>query len=293
MAEVRNFMVGSSWHGDLNSSKSKEEGKIGLIKRYQAKFPKVKNSVYEKKFRKAQDEFFRQKKMADTLRSNIAFGSNVIMPFEIFIEDGVIYRIMEYVNSDISHVSDVHTELAPVQIDRLMCTILKGMDAIHKCGIVHADIKNENILIKEVSQGCYTGFIIDTDSSFFEGELLDAEELVISGEYASPEYIRYIARDGKKDGVLAQSITSAIDVFSLGILYHEYLTGKKPETESGLFVGEAMNRKSPIKTCIAKEDTKRRAIIQKMLQPDYKKRPTCAEVIEMIQKKETSETTDK
>jgi len=108
---------------------------------------------------------------------------------------------------------------AKVQLCR---TIAHSMMRLHDRGIVHADIKPNNVLIKRTDTGRFTARIIDYDCSFFQMNPPKAEEDLHGDQvYLSPEALRFFVGEH----VL---LTCEMDVFALGIMFHEYLTGEIP-----------------------------------------------------------------
>lgn len=111
--------------------------------------------------------------------------------------------------------------LSVSEVIRHLIPILSALSAAHKIGIVHRDIKPENILISA------TGKIKVADFGLAHGELignsLTAESSVIMGSvsYLSPEQIQRGIADTRSD------------VYAVGILAYELLTGEKP------FAGES------------------------------------------------------
>ncbi len=106
---------------------------------------------------------------------------------------------------------------------RICCSIAHSMLGLHSEKIVHADIKPDNIMItlmdgKIVPQAK----IIDFDCSFFEEEAPKlGEELNGDMVYLSPEGFLHIAG-------IESNLSCKMDIFALGILFHQYLTGKLP-----------------------------------------------------------------
>lgn len=106
--------------------------------------------------------------------------------------------------------------LSVQEVIRHLIPILSALAAAHKIGIVHRDIKPENILISA------SGRVKVADFGLARGELignsLTAESSVIMGSvsYLSPEQIQRGVADSRSD------------VYAVGILAYELLTGEKP-----------------------------------------------------------------
>lgn len=106
--------------------------------------------------------------------------------------------------------------LSPAETIRYLIPVLSALDAAHKIGIVHRDIKPENILISK------SGRVKVADFGLAHGELIGntmtAESSVIMGSvsYLSPEQVQRGVADSRSD------------VYAVGIVAFELLTGEKP-----------------------------------------------------------------
>ena len=154
---------------------------------------------------------------------------------------------------------------------RICCSIAHSIAALHQRGVVHADIKPSNILLIKRNQHIQAR-IIDFDCSFFENDNPKPDEpgerLGIDWVYSSPEAHLHI--DGEE-----VSLTCKMDVFSLGLVFHQYLAGCLPEynkTESTRYVWEAVLENQ----CLIIDrgiDNSMFSLITRMLQKDPNDRP--------------------
>ena len=104
----------------------------------------------------------------------------------------------------------------------LLKTVAHSLKILHDLHIVHSDLKPSNVLIKRTELG-YTTKLIDFDSSYIVGSPPPPEEIVGTMNYYSPELVRYI-----QGSAHAADLTEASDIFALGLIYAEYLTGALP-----------------------------------------------------------------
>lgn len=133
---------------------------------------------------------------------------------------GAPYVVMEYVRGE---PIDVHCERNRLDVEarlELFCQVCSAVQYAHRHLIVHRDLKPTNILVD--SQG------VPKLLDFGIAKLLDASALpqpvpetrtgshLLTPRYASPEQIR------------GEPITTAVDVYSLGVLLHTLLTGTIP-----------------------------------------------------------------
>jgi len=123
---------------------------------------------------------------------------------------------------DTSSLSDkVHTLDSKNRLF-VMLTAAGAVSILHKNGIIHLDLKPDNILIQEYESKLIAK-VIDFDSSILEGESTEAEALVGDVVYYSPEFAQHIATSGK-----TPKPTKKSDIFSLGLIFCKYWTGKLP-----------------------------------------------------------------
>jgi serine/threonine-protein kinase len=142
--------------------------------------------------------------------------------------DGVSFLAMEYVRG-ISLGALVRAEgpLPLAQIRTIASQLLAGLAAIHREGLVHADLKSDNVLIDQDSDHIT---IIDFGLARPSKMRLRADDQIISGtpEYMAPELIR------------GAMIMPSADLYAVGVILYELLTGTTPFT--GNSTGEVFTR---------------------------------------------------
>ncbi|MCL2932271.1 MAG: protein kinase [Trichodesmium sp. MAG_R03] len=104
----------------------------------------------------------------------------------------------------------------------IMLTSAGALKMLHNNGIIHLDLKPDNILIQEWEEKLIAK-IIDFDSSIIEGYSTPSEELAGDPLYLSPEFAKHINTHGAE-----LPPTKKSDVFSLGLVFCQYWTGRLP-----------------------------------------------------------------
>lgn len=137
--------------------------------------------------------------------------------------DGVAYLVMEFIEgSSLRKILDRERTLEPERIVRLMKAICSGVHAAHRRGIIHRDLKPDNVMI-EVVDDEEMPRVLD----FGIAKLMDAVQ-VTSGfrtetgsVMGTPHYMSPEQCEGKP-------LDARSDIYSLGILVYEMLTGNVP-----------------------------------------------------------------
>jgi eukaryotic-like serine/threonine-protein kinase len=135
-------------------------------------------------------------------------------------EDGLPYFVMDYVDGiPIDKYCDEH-KLNTVERLMLFLTVCAAVHAAHRNLIVHRDIKPNNILVTHDGMPRLLDFgiakLLDTALIPSENITTAPDERPMTPAFASPEQIR------------GEPVTTASDVYSLGILLYQLLTGHRP-----------------------------------------------------------------
>ncbi|HET8941677.1 MAG TPA: tetratricopeptide repeat protein [Rudaea sp.] len=126
---------------------------------------------------------------------------------------GIPYLVMEFVDGlpITQHAEQARLNL-PQRL-RLFVEVCRAVEAAHRSLIVHRDIKPSNILVGADGQPKLLDFGI---AKLLEEDTRSVTVGVYTPEYAAPEQVR------------GGAITTATDVFGLGVLLHELLLGLRP-----------------------------------------------------------------
>jgi serine/threonine protein kinase len=205
---------------------AERDGREYFIKEFlQPKYPSASSPGMPegKARRRAECEAFEafQARVREALQRAVGGGGLLVPIVDVFRVGPRYYKVTDKV--DVSGLTIGEIARLPLR-DRLtmMLTAVHGLGVVHDQNLVHGDLKPPNILIKR-TETSYSARLIDFDASYFGGAPPAYD--VIQGDFAyySPEFLAYVHQRGT-----AESMTTASDIFSLGVVFHEYLTGEKP-----------------------------------------------------------------
>jgi serine/threonine protein kinase len=137
--------------------------------------------------------------------------------------DGRPYFVMELVEGEPITEYCRSRQLPLADRVRLVVTCCEAVDAAHRSLVVHRDIKPSNVLVTGEGQVKLLDFGIakvlseDVDATRFT----QAEERILTPSYAAPEQI------------LGEPVTTATDVYALGVVLYQILTGVLPHQRRG------------------------------------------------------------
>lgn len=223
-------------------------------------------------------EQFENKKKRFYKKLNQCMTGNIITIFDFFRFESKYYVVTEKVENNSLTIKDI-SQLPMEKKLLIIRTILYNISSLHEKGIVHADIKPDNILIKPTINGFYTAKLIDFDSGFFEKDSSFTTNTEGDLVYLSPEiYMSMIDED-----MSADRLTHKIDIFALGILFHQYLTGKTPEFDRSeydyIFEAVLDNGKIFIDDSL---DSRLQSMIRKMLSAEPSERPEAHQLFDIV-----------
>jgi predicted Ser/Thr protein kinase len=183
----------------------------------------------------AADESMRQRFLRETRTAGAMSHPNVVPIYGADDVDGHVFFVMGYVDGD-SLAARIRGmgRLAPETVARILRDVASALVHAHERGIVHRDIKAENILVdRETERALVTDFGI--------ARVVEAQPLTATGQmlgtvhYVSPEQIA------------GERIDARSDLYSLGVVGFLALTGRFPfddELASAVLVAH-VNRPAP------------------------------------------------
>lgn len=164
------------------------------------------------------NDFTRKRLEEEAHRLAALNHANIVRLINFHIDEyGSVYLIMEYVDgySIEKYLREINGLVVEDRICPIFEPILDGMGYAHKQGIVHCDIKPANIVM--TTEG--TSKILDFGiAQIVNGQDLDGKTKMIMGtpSYMSPEQVR------------GEELDARSDIYSLGVLLHQMLTGNAP-----------------------------------------------------------------
>ncbi|MFF4594739.1 protein kinase [Amycolatopsis sp. NPDC001319] len=206
---------------------ARKDGSDFFIKEYldpKRPRPDSMGSVADKKRRLAECRRFERhhEKLSRLLRADHRRAGNLVLTKDFFAEGTRYYKVTDRIRPKETNPAD----LPPQYRNILLHTLCESVALLHDCKIVHGDLKPENILFHspERSDLCVAK-LIDFDDAYVSGDPPAADVLGGNPYYGAPEWLGYLRGD---KGSRAKELTTAVDLFALGLLVHGYLTGAPP-----------------------------------------------------------------
>ena len=161
------------------------------------------------------EELFALRFRDEALHSAALIHTNIATLFDYGEDDGVAFLVMELVDGKpLSALIKEHGRIDPDQVRSIVGQCALALGVAHEAKVVHRDVKPANILVRD------DGLVKLTD--FGIARAVDASGHTRAGDLlGTPSYI-------SPEQALGRPATGASDLYALGVVAHEMLSGAKP-----------------------------------------------------------------
>jgi serine/threonine-protein kinase len=170
----------------------------------------------EQEIQNLKERFFKEAQAAGQL-----IHPNIVTVFDVGENKGLSFMTMEYIEGESLSQFTARDRLLPSEkVLTIIIEAAEALDFAHRRGIVHRDVKPANIMLTPTGQVKVMDFGI---AKLPTSTLTQTGSILGTPSYMSPEQINGLDLDGRSD------------LFSLGSVFYELLTGTKP------FKGETLS----------------------------------------------------
>ena len=194
-----------------------ELGKGGMGRVYKANDTDIKEKLAIKLIK---PEISTDKKTIERFQNELRFArkirhKNVCQMYDLNREEGTYYITMEYVDGEnLKNMIRMSGQLGAGTVISVAKQVCEGLAEAHRLGVVHRDLKPSNIMIDR--EGCVRIMDFGIARSLKEKGITGAGVMIGTPEYMSPEQV-----EGK-------DVDERSDIYSLGVILYEMVTGKVP-----------------------------------------------------------------
>lgn len=282
---------------------AKKKGVTYRLKRYRPPYPAGEPATDPKtiaKIKRCNEVLKQRQRLNEALKAAAGRESCFGYAEEVFLNTsadapGVIeaVRVIEGVRS----LDEVRKDGKALR--GAMLGLAEALEKLHGIGIVHADLKPQNVLFVQHSVGRVRSLfgggggmravLIDFDRSYYKDEIPGPDDIGGTPGFLPPEVIGYLEdEDCEEDGSDSKFralLSEARDIYALGALFHVMLTGALPAWADGKqevngSAVEAAAKRYGMKPGYLSD------LLEAMLQPEPKERPAASEVHESLRKEE-------
>jgi serine/threonine protein kinase/tetratricopeptide (TPR) repeat protein len=140
---------------------------------------------------------------------------NVIRIFDLGQAEGIKFITMEYIEGEnLQGVLRRRKKLEPAEAANILAQVCRALEAAHNEGVIHRDLKPQNIMLDKSGRAYVMDFGIAR--SMLGVGMTQTGALIGTPDYMSPEQAK------------GQTLDARSDLFSLGIIFYEMLSGIVP-----------------------------------------------------------------
>lgn len=247
--------------------------KMFLAPRYP--LPELPGSEEVKAHRRAVCERFERRhlEIARRLDGDLDGGANLVIPRDFFRVGATYVKVMDRVRPDPLPSRDGLSDRQVVVLLRTLCVALR---VLHRQGIVHGDLKPDNVMT-QLRGEVYIAKLIDFDEAYLDGDPPEPKSMVGDPAYYAPEHLAYV-----KGLAPADDLGLSADMFALGLLFHILLVGALPRFDPGVATYPCEVLLNGGRLGIGPVPAPLADVVVGLLDRDPAARPTVDDVIELL-----------
>lgn len=220
------------------------------------------------------ERFYREARAMATLSD-----PNVVQIYAVGQHNGAPYFVMEYIDGESLGARLKRERLSVKESRKLLKQAASGLQSAHEMGLIHRDIKPGNLMLTQKGTVKVTDFGIALAEGSGE-RLTGTGGIVGTPGYLSPE------------ACLGEAIDIRTDVFALGVVFYEMLTGRLPfddKSPYALMAAVVQAQIPDVRTLNSEVDSQTLVILTKMLarRPDDRFQ-SCAELVAALSNESAS-----
>lgn len=258
------------------------EGGMGVV--YEAENPKISSRAAIKLLhaRFAQDEEFAQRFLNEARAVNVIRHRGLVAISDFGkLSDGTLYYVMEFLNGESlsKRIAERRGPFPPQEAISIAVQVARALAAAHEKNIVHRDLKPDNIMIERdpVNPNEDWVKILDFGIAKFrggKGPQTDPDKTDVNtqvGSFMGTQLYMPPEQHGR-----AEDVDGRADVFSLGVVLYELLTGRPPFEANSLSL--LVRIPPPIHKANPAVPARLSKLVAQMISAQRDARPTMAEV---------------
>jgi serine/threonine protein kinase len=153
---------------------------------------------------------------------------NVVPLFDVGEQDGIRFAVSEFVAGETLRERMKREPVPPAEALEIAAQIADGLSAAHENGFVHRDIKPENVVLARPSFPRILDFGLAKRSGAMLGASASEEDATQSAFLTEPGIITGTIGYMSPEQVRGETVDGRSDIFSLGVVLWEMLTGRRP-----------------------------------------------------------------
>lgn len=218
----------------------------------------------------ASSDVMRQRLLREARAASALMHANVCTIYEAGEWEGEPFIAMQHVEGT---PLDARSHLATDEILRIAAGVGQGLAEAHRLGLVHRDIKPQNVMVSDRAVVILDFGLARTIDPQRDQQLTANDSIAGTAPYMSPEQLRHEHLDGRSD------------VFSFGVMLYELVAGRRPFDRPSVVdtIGAILREEPPPLPSRGPRGAALEALIRRMLAKKAALRPSAEEVVREVE----------